>query len=241
MKLLYSKEENIGRIVLSNPPYNCLLQPEFENPETLNDFLSQPDLAGVVLTGDGRHFCAGADEARLDEMMRDGDSLGQHIQKGKALLDIIRFATVPVAAAIRGSCLGGGLEIALACHFRIGAGSAMFGFPESGRALMPGLGGTVYSQEIAFRGNVVDLVLSGRLIGAQEALHMGLIDASYAPKEVEIQARLFLRRLTEGRPVALVRRIMESIHNARRFSPQEALRRETKLFCLAARNAPYDR
>lgn len=237
MKLLYSIDNAIGHIVLSNRPFNYLPEPEFERPGVLRDFLSSPELKAVTVTGEGRHFCAGASKERLDEMARDGTLLKRNLDKGKALLDIIRYATVPVAAAVRGSCLGGGLEIALACHFRIAAATAMFGFPESGSDLMPGLGGTVAAQEKMSRAGVIDLAVSGRMIGADEALSMGIIDKSCPPAAVEREARQFLERLTEGRSCRLIRKIMESIHNARRLSCADALARETELFCEAAREA----
>jgi enoyl-CoA hydratase/carnithine racemase len=237
MRIVYSIENSIGRIVLSNPPYNELPSPEFEQPDVLNKFLSQPEVTGVVVTGTGRHFCAGASKPHLDEMARDGETLMASLEKGKALLDIIRYATVPVVAAIRGSCLGGGLEIALACHFRVAALSAMFGFPESGLGLMPGLGGTVYSQETALRSTVIDLAVSGRIIGAEEAQVKGLIDTCCSPKDVESEAVTFIERLTAGRSPSLIRKIMESIHNARRLPVRDALRRETELFRDAVRDA----
>jgi enoyl-CoA hydratase len=237
MKLVYSVEGSIGRIVLCNPPYNYLPEPGFEHPEILRDFFSQPQLRAVIVAGSGRHFCAGADPQALSQMLHDGEMLQRKLTDGKALLDIIRYATVPVAAAIRGSCLGGGFEIALACHFRFAATSALFGFPESGLGVLPGLGGTVASQETAHRAGVIDLAVSGRMIGAAEAVSMGLVDKSCEPKAVENEAGLFLERLTAGRPAPLVRKIMESIHNARRFPMEKALSRETELFCEAARDS----
>jgi enoyl-CoA hydratase/carnithine racemase len=237
MKLLYSIDNSIGLIVLSNPPFNYLFEPEFERPGVLRDFLSSPELKAVIVMGEGRHFCAGASKEDLDKMARNINLLKRNLDKGKALLDIIRYATVPVAAAIRGSCLGGGLEIALACHFRIAAASAMFGFPESGNNVMPGLGGTIGSQETMLRKVVIDLAVSGRMVGADEALTIGIIDKSCMPAAVEREAREFLERLTEGRQSGLVRKIMESIHNARRLPLADALAGETELFCEAAREA----
>lgn len=237
MKIVYSIENSIGRIVLSNPPYNELPSPEFEQPDVLSEFLARTDLTGIVITGTGRHFCAGASRLQLDEMARDGTTLTARLEKGKALLDILRYATVPVVAAIRGSCLGGGLEIAFACHFRVAALSAMFGFPESGLGLMPGLGGTVHSQETAMRATVIDLAVSGRIIGAGEAQAKGLIDTCCSPRDVESEAVTLINRLTTGRFPSLIRKIMESIHNARRLSIEDALRRETELFRDAARDA----
>lgn len=241
MKILYSVENSIGHIVLSNPPYNYLTRPEFENPDTLRGFLSWAELKGVVISGQGKHFCGGADMEHLTEMAKNASALKQSMEKGKQLLDIIRYATVPVVAAIRGSCLGGGLEIALACHFRFAAKSAMFGFPESQQLIMPGLGGTIYPQEILPRRYLIELVVSGKMIGAREALDMGIIDRCCDSRDIEGEAQKFCGQLTDGRPPALVRSIMASIHNARTLPLDEALRRETELFCECAKNIPDEK
>jgi enoyl-CoA hydratase len=236
MKILYSIENSIGHIVLSNPPYNYLPEPEFENPATLREFLSREELKGIVVSGQGKHFCAGASMEHLAEMAKNPSALKQAIEKGKQLLDIIRYATIPVVAAIRGSCLGGGLEIALACHFRFAAKSAMFGFPESQQHIMPGLGGTIFPQEIVPRRHLIELAVSGKMIGAKEALDIGIIDRCCESRDIEDEAQKFCSRLTDGRPPALVRSIMTSIHNARTLPLKEALRRETELFCACAKN-----
>jgi enoyl-CoA hydratase/carnithine racemase len=236
MKILYSVENSIGHIVLSNPPYNYLPEPEFENPASLREFISRNELKGVVISGQGKHFCAGASMERLAEMVKNPSVLKQDMEKGKQLLDIIRYATVPVVAAIRGSCLGGGLEIAFACHFRFAAKSAMFGFPESQQLIMPGLGGTIFPQEIVPRRHLINLVVSGKMIGAKEALDIGIIDRCCESRAIEDEAQKFCGQLTDGRPPALVRSILTSIHNARTMPLEEALRRETELFCACAKN-----
>jgi enoyl-CoA hydratase len=236
MKILYSVENAIGHIVLSDPPYNYLPEPEFEKPDILREFLSQEELKGAIVSGEGKHFCGGADMERLAKLAKNPSALKESMEKGKQLLDILRYAVVPVVAAIRGSCLGGGLEIALACHFRFAAKSAMFGFPESQQLIMPGLGGTIFSQEVACRRHVIDLAVSGRMIGADEAIVFGLVDRCCETKNVVAEAKLFLDQITADRPQALVRSIMTSIHNARTLPLEEALRRETELFCACAKN-----
>jgi enoyl-CoA hydratase len=235
MKIYYSIENSVGHIVLSNPPHNYLTEPEFEKPDILREFLSREELKGVVISGEGKHFCAGASMEHLAEMAKNASVLKQSMEKGKQLVDIIRYATIPVVAAIRGSCLGGGLEIALACHFRFAAKSAMFGFPESQRLIMPGLGGTIYPQEIMPRRHLIELAVSGKMIGAPEALDIGIIDRCCESRDIEDEAQAFCNQLTDGRPQALVRSIMTSIHNARTLSLEEALRRETELFCACAK------
>jgi len=226
----FSKDGALGLLTLDSPPSNSLASPVFTDRKELAAFLADPALKGVIVTGRGRHFCGGADRVALESAMEDPDRLAADLAKGKELLDIISFALVPVVAAIRGQCLGGGLEIALACHFRIAAGSALFGFPEATMGLLPGLGGTQANPGRMRRQALIDLVLSGRMVGADEALEMGLVDRVVAKSKVEDAARERIDELTGRRPAAVVRAIMESIHNARRMDRDAALKRETILF-----------
>jgi len=231
----YSKEGDFGLITLRNPPHNALEDPVFADPAELARFLEDPDLRGVVVRGHGRHFCGGADRDRLKQHLEDPDALAAGLDLGKGLLDTISFSTVPVVAAIRGQCLGAGLEIALACHFRVAAGGAMFGFPESSLGLMPGLSGTLADPGRLSRRALVDLVLTGRIVGAEEALDLGLVDRVVPGREVGDAALERLDKLTHDRPRNLIRAVMESVSNGRRMTREKALRRETELFCKVAR------
>jgi enoyl-CoA hydratase len=232
-------DDGIGRIVLGGAAVPRLAAPAFADPDALDAFLARDDLRGVVVAGAGRHFCGGADTEALSEALRDPVALGHALDRGKALLARLAAAPVPVVAAIRGQCLGAGLEIALACDFRIAADGAMFGFPEAGLGLLPGLGGTVPDLPRLARRTLVDLVVSARLIGASEALESGLVDAVVPASEVGEAAAARVRTLVEGRPTALVRAILQSIRNGRSLPRQQALRRETELFiALAAGRGP---
>jgi enoyl-CoA hydratase len=236
MRFHYHKTGSTGRITLVNPPTNALVRPDFADKEELLAFFEDPELKAVILQGQGRHFCSGADPAGLAEGLRDNRSLREALDKAKELLQIISFAPVPVAALISGSCLGGGLEIALACHFRFASKTAMFGFPECGHSLMPGIGGTVASGHLMARRQLIDLILSGRMIGAEEAQQIGLVDFIGAGKTIEQEALRFLDSLTAGHSPKLIRTVMRSIHNGRRLPPTEALAEETRLFCELARD-----
>ena len=236
MKLVYdSPGEGIGRITLTAPPTNAFTRPDFEDRAVLGRFLAREDLKGVIVRGAGHHFSSGADPASLASMIGRPAELGAALEAGKALLDEISFATVPVAASIRGSCLGAGMEVALACHFRIASMNAILGLPESGLGLIPGLGGTLLAQEAAGRRVAIEMILSGRMIGAREALGAGLLDAVEETAVLEEASMAFLRSLVADRPPHLIRGIMESIHNARRMSRTDALSRETRIFLDVAR------
>lgn len=235
MHLEYTVDAQIGWITLSNPPYNTLTHPVFADVEDLRGFLETPSLKAAIVRGQGRHFCGGAEIDALKDHLRDPGRLGEWLAQGKALLEAISFATIPVLALVTGSCLGAGLEIALACHFRFAAQSAMFGFPEAEHGVMPGFGGTILAQGAARRQTVIELILSGRMIRAEEALSLGLIDRVVPAKELEAAGADFLRSLTARRQATLIRAVMASIHNGRRLSLEDALRRETELFCKVAR------
>ncbi len=234
MQFQYSKDETVGRITMDNPPYNALTTPVFTDPTRLRDFFNDPDLKAVIVSGEGRHFCSGADPQSFAELFSKKDELEKEIDGAKELIDIIRFAPIPVAALIRGSCLGGGLEIALACHFRFAAKSAMFGFPESNHGLMPGMGGTVLFGSEIKRGKLIELILSGRMIGAEEALDLGIIDRLCKSGSIEEELKAFLEELTGQHAARLIRTVMQSIHNGKRMEEREALKEETRLFCRLA-------
>lgn len=202
------------------------------------DFIENPDLAHVIIRGEGKHFCSGADIGSLKELAREPQILQKALDQGKELLEVISNATIPVAALILGSCLGGGLELALSCHFRFASNNAMFGFPESELGLMPGLGGTLLSKDLIPRHHLIDLVLSGRMIRGEEAKAMGIVHTVCPTKQVEKELVTFLTQLTEKHPPRLIRSVMQSIHNSRRLSTSKALTEESRLFCELARELP---
>ena len=235
MNVRLSVEGAIGRIILARPPANLLDAPEFTDAATLEGFLAQPALKGAIVTGEGRHFSGGADPASLEASLADPEALGRSLAAGQRLLGVLSFATVPVVAAIRGQCLGAGFEIALACHFRVAASGSMVGFPEAGRGLLPGLGGTAPAFARPSRQALIDLLLSSRLVGADEALALGLVDRVAPTAGLDEAATRLLAELTDARWPEQVRAIMEAVHNGRRLERGAALRRETELFLHLAR------
>jgi len=238
MNVEYAIEHGIGRVRLAGEASNALDKPYFEEPDSWRAFLERPELKGVVLTGNRRHFCAGANLETLELQLRDPAWMRQALARARDLLDAIYGAPVPVVAAIRGSCLGGGLEIALACHFRVASRHVLLGFPESGHDLIPGLGGLVDGREVARRAVLVDLALTGRIVGAQEALALGLVDRVVPTGDVEEAALGLIGKLVAGRRPELIRAVMRSIDNAARLPRDEALREEIALFLEVASSRP---
>jgi enoyl-CoA hydratase len=237
VRLLFTPgADGIGTLVLSHPPHNTLTRPEFTAAAELERILGHPGQKALLIQGAGRHFSHGADPAALREQV-DDPAFPARMDRGKALLGLLAASPVPVLALIRGGCLGAGLEIALACHFRFAAASSLLGFPEVELGLVPGFGGPLFLDGVTVRRTAVDLLLSGRLVGAPEAHELGLLDRVCAGPALEAEARAFLAALVGKRTVAQVRAVMESVANARRLPLAEALRRETELFVQVARGA----
>jgi enoyl-CoA hydratase len=231
MRIDYTTQGGLGRIELHNPPDNALDSPAFEDEARLCGFLAREDLKAVVVRGFGRNFSSGADLGALRESTRGApEQLETALSKGKRLLEAIRYADLPVIAEIRGACLGGGLEIALSCHFRFASANAMLGFPEVERGLMPGLGGTLLSQAGVRRGPAIELLLSGRMIRGDEAAELGLVDAAMKTAELSERTETFARALTANRTRAQIRNVMTAAHNAVRLDRERALAEETRLF-----------
>jgi len=235
VKLLFTPgADGIGTLVLSNPPHNSFDQPRFAQRSELEQVLDHPGQKALILRGEGRHFSHGADPEKLREQLRD-PGFHHEMDRGKELLALVADAPVPTLALVRGGCLGAGLEIALCCHFRFAASSALFGFPEVELGLVPGFGGPLFLDGVATRRTAIDLLLSGRMIGATEAHALGIVDRVCPGAALEQNTRDFLHGLVGKRTVSQVRAVMESIRNARRLPLADALRRETELFLKVAR------
>ncbi len=222
--------DGIGRLTLSAPPKNCLVDPEIAGEGALARWLSDESLRGVIVSGEGRHFSAGADIESLKKLALDRDGIAAHMSAGKKALDVILSCEVPVVAAIRGACLGGGLEIALACHIRAACESAFFAFPEAGLSIMPGLGGTVLLPGLAGRARALELILSSDMIGSERALELGLVDHRVPTAELMAFAVSLIDSMTAGRPRRVVTSIVRAINNSRTLPFERALEEETRLF-----------
>ena len=173
----------------------------------------------------------------LRKLAQDELLLAEKITAGKELIRIIDGLHLPVVAEIRGACLGGGLEIALACHIRICSDNALFAFPEANHGIMPGLGGTATLSRLIGPGQAAGMILSGDVVNAEKALEIGLVDYVTGKDELQAYTMRYLQKLTADRDIEVIRSVMASIHNSLHLPLDAAMLEETKLFCaLAARN-----
>lgn len=187
---------------------------------------------GVILTGAGeKAFVAGADIGELAKM----DSLkGVEVSRaGQEVFRRIERSSKPVLAAVGGYALGGGCELALACHLRLASENARFGLPEVGLGIIPGYGGTVRLARLVGLGRAIEMTLTGEPVKAERALELGLVSAVVARDELLDHARALMRTITSKGPVA-VRMALECIYHAMDASTAEALEHESALFGLLA-------
>lgn len=193
---------------------------------------SDESVRGVVLTGAGeKAFVAGADIAELSKM---GPITGVAVSRqGQDVFRAIELMRKPVVAAINGFALGGGLELALACHLRIASENARFGLPEVKLGIIPGYGGTVRLPRLVGRGRALQMILTGEMIDAEEARRIGLVNDVVPLAALMDAARGLVTRITSNGPVA-VAMALEAVDHGFHATTDDALRLESNLFGLLA-------
>jgi enoyl-CoA hydratase len=151
-------------------------------------------------TGKKPSFAAGADIAELAQM----DMLGAraHAKLGQAACQAVEDSAVPVVAAVNGFALGGGLELAMACHIRYASAEAKLGQPEINLGIIPGFAGSQRLPRLVGTGRALELLLTGDPIGAEEALRIGLVNKVFAPGELMPAALALAKKIASKAPVA---------------------------------------
>jgi enoyl-CoA hydratase len=163
--------------------------------------LADESVGGVIVTGAGRAFVAGADIA---ELANQGPAEAEaRSLRGQAVFRQIERSPKPVIAAVNGFALGGGCELALACHIRIVSETATFGQPEVKLGLLPGYGGTQRLARLVGRGRALELLLTGETIGAEEARRLGIANHVVKPSELLHATRHLMQRILANGPVAV--------------------------------------
>lgn len=185
----------MATVILNNPPANLLTIDLLSELEKAVDLLADNDqVKAVVITGSGSLFVAGADVKVIAAISssEEGESLAK---RGQAVFDKIEQMQKPVIAAITGFCLGGGLELAMACHLRIGGERARLGQPEINLGIIPGFGGTQRLPRLVGKSKAIELILTGDMINAEEAKKLGLINKLVPEGEVLKQAQGLAKKI----------------------------------------------
>jgi 3-hydroxyacyl-CoA dehydrogenase/enoyl-CoA hydratase/carnithine racemase len=169
-------KDGVAVLFMNNPPVNQM-SPGFsrELREAINRAFQDEDIKAVVLTGTGKNFIAGADITQL-YAVKERDTIHQVAMDGARFLHSIECGPKPVIAAINGNCLGGGLETAMACHYRVAAKGASLGQPEVQIGVIPGAGGTQRLPRLVGLYNALEMITAGKPIKAEKAHMQGLVD-----------------------------------------------------------------
>lgn len=196
----YELKDNVGVITVNNPPVNALAQVVREGILNAVTAAQADDSEALVLTCAGRTFIAGADITEFGKPPKEPGL--------PEVLSAIENSSKPVIAAIHGTALGGGFEVALACHYRCAIASAKVGLPEVKLGLLPGAGGTQRVPRVAGVKAALDMITSGNPVGANKASSMGLIDEVLEGEDVSVAAIQYAKDLAaSGAPLKRIRDI----------------------------------
>jgi enoyl-CoA hydratase len=230
--LLYEKAEGVATITVNRPDVMNAL-----NAETVTEFdrvfedAERDDTVGaLIVTGAGeKAFVAGADISELVERdARTGPEMASH---GQRVLRRLETMGKPSIAAINGFALGGGCELAMACTIRIAADTAKFGQPEVNLGIIPGYAGTQRLPRIVGRGIALELILTGRVIDAAEALRIGLVSQVVARDELMDAAKKTASSILRKGPLA-IRAAMDAVDRGLNMGFEDGCKLEASLFGL---------
>ena len=194
--------EGVVRLTISSPAtLNALNSTILAELDAFVDSLDLDTTRVLVITGEGKAFVAGAD---ISEMAHLSESEGLAFgQRGAAVFKKIEDLPFPVIAAINGFALGGGCELAMACDIRIASEKARFGQPEVGLGIIPGFSGTYRLPKLVGQGIAKELIYTGKMIWADEALRIGLVNSVVAPEELEGAVDALIAAILKNAPIAV--------------------------------------
>ncbi len=204
----------------------------------MDDFIDHLDKATrvLIITGDGeKSFVAGAD---ISEMAHLNEQEGFEFGRlGAQVFRKIELLPMPVIAAVNGFALGGGCELAMSCDIRIASSKAKFGQPEVGLGIIPGFSGTHRLPKLIGQGYAKEMIYTGKVIRAEEALRIGLVNAVYEPEELMDKAMEMAQLMLKNAPVA-ISLAKQSINEGYDLDADGAIGLENKLFgkCFATRD-----
>ena len=201
--LLFDVADRIATITVNRPDkLNALNDATIaELGQAIDEAMARPDVGAVLLTGAGRAFVAGADIAELES--QSPLEAQQRSRTGQAIFRRFETSPKPTVAAINGFALGGGCELAMACHVRVASEKAKLGQPEAKLGIVPGYGGSQRLPRLIGRGAALKLLLTGEMIDAAEAHRLGLVDQLFAPEALLDGARALLQAMLANGPLAL--------------------------------------
>lgn len=232
--LLVDVADGIARITINRPDKLNALNDNViaELGEAIATVERKVEVRGVIITGSGpKAFVAGADIAELSQQGPfDGKT---RALVGQAVFRRIERCAKPVIAAVNGFALGGGCELAMACHIRIASENARFGQPEAKLGIAPGYGGTVRLPRLVGKGRALELLLTGQMIDAAEAFRIGLVNRVVSFDQLLPEAEKMVKTIAENGPLA-IQLCIEAVDTALEVTLDEGLLLEANYFGLLA-------
>ncbi len=194
--LLTTLEEGIFTITINRPDkFNALNGTVLEElAKAVEEIYTNESIKAAIITGAGnKAFVAGAD---ISEFITKNEEAGEALARyGQTLFSKIENCPKPIIAAVNGFALGGGCELAMACHFIVASSNARFGQPEINLGIIPGYGGTQRLTRLINKNRATELILTGRMVDANEALQLGIANHVYAPEELLARATEILQTI----------------------------------------------
>jgi enoyl-CoA hydratase len=222
-------KDTVMIITIDNPPANALSTPVMmELNEALEEMKNDDGVNVCVLTGAGMFFVAGADIKEIATIETKKVGM-EKTSQGQAIFNVIEKSEKPVIAAINGMCLGGGLELAMACHMRVSSDRAVFGQPEIKLGIIPGFGGTQRLSRLVGKAKAIEWILTGDRINAREAWALGLVNKIVPSTDVLKQSVGLAKKITSSGQVA-VRAALKAINEGFSMKLEDGLRCEIELF-----------
>lgn len=228
-KCHYTIENGIAVLTIDNPPMNALNHVVLGDMRSaIKELLDNDAVRVVIVTGAGKAFVAGADINEIKEQNTKEDG-ANFLKNGQDVLNIIENADKPFIAAINGYCLGGGLELALACHIRLADESAQLGLPEIKLGIIPGYGGTQRSTRLFGKGAAYELILSGNFISGRQAELYRVVNRATEKGKVVDEAKELAKAIAARSRLA-IKAAMQAIAQGYTMEFYTALTYERELF-----------
>jgi len=203
---------------ISGKNANALPRPDFADIDVVRSWIGDEEIRGVILTGEGRHFCSGADieQFKSIEINKNPEQNVKKFEAGRKILSYIENLEKPVIASIDGACIGGGLEIALACHLRYCSSNAIFGFTEINHGIIPMLGGIERLAAITGKSKAFELLLSADTFNAEYALETGIVNSIAKSKSALDHSLSIMTNIIskKSKPVMYAMRLVKNVGNA---------------------------
>lgn len=201
--LKWFDQDGVATITIQKPPANALSSGLLKQLSAVLDEISENDTVRVILIhGEGRFFSAGADIKEFTTI-KSSEEFAQYGKYGQNLFERIEAFPKPIIAAIHGAALGGGLELAMACHFRLVAENANLGLPELQLGLIPGFGGTQRLPRYVGCARAAEMLFTSQPITGLEAVQYGLANHAYPEAELLEKAMTMAKMIAKKSPVSL--------------------------------------